>query len=346
MKIYYIKKHNFNILLSKLAKEYNVFVPKRINGDYRYKKITKEEVNGIVFPEYRLSDPLKGFLFRPIEKVAEYFNKEGEKKESVKKENIIFGSKACDLCALEFTDYIFLNQELFKDSIYKEIRDNTIIISSDCIDFKDVCFCTQIGNLPYPTEFFDINVSPVSGGYIVEINTKKGETLINRCLNYFSSVKKGTIEERNKKRQKVTEKLKKKYSIEENIPPPEELMDLVKNRPEAKVWEEKTKTCVECGGCNVVCPTCHCFYLSDTVRQKGYERFRIWDACQYKTFAKEAAGTNPRPKLKNRFRNRYVKKFQYFKEILDVYACTGCGRCIEVCIGKIDLREVLRKLKV
>jgi L-lactate utilization protein LutB len=29
---------------------------------------------------------------------------------------------------------------------------------------------------------------------------------------------------------------------------------------------------------------------------------------------------------------------------MDALACTGCGRCIEACAGKIDLRDVLKEL--
>jgi predicted aldo/keto reductase-like oxidoreductase len=29
--------------------------------------------------------------------------------------------------------------------------------------------------------------------------------------------------------------------------------------------------------------------------------------------------------------------------VLKKYACDGCGRCIEACTGKIDIRDVLKK---
>jgi len=37
-----------------------------------------------------------------------------------------------------------------------------------------------------------------------------------------------------------------------------------------------------------------------------------------------------------------MKKFDFFVDNLGVPACCGCGRCIEVCPGKIDIREVLK----
>jgi predicted aldo/keto reductase-like oxidoreductase len=37
-----------------------------------------------------------------------------------------------------------------------------------------------------------------------------------------------------------------------------------------------------------------------------------------------------------------MKKFDFFIDNLGIPACCGCGRCIEVCPGKIDIREVLK----
>jgi NAD-dependent dihydropyrimidine dehydrogenase PreA subunit len=44
-----------------------------------------------------------------------------------------------------------------------------------------------------------------------------------------------------------------------------------------------------------------------------------------------------------RLRNRFEKKFDYFPKVNDLYACTGCGRCILACPGKIDIRKVLKR---
>ena len=56
-----------------------------------------------------------------------------------------------------------------------------------------------------------------------------------------------------------------------------------------------------------------------------------------------AGGANPRRYLYERLRNRFDKKFEFFPNVLGVTGCTGCGRCIEACPGKIDIREVLKK---
>ena len=113
---------------------------------------------------------------------------------------------------------------------------------------------------------------------------------------------------------------------------------------EADVWRDEAQTCVECGACNTICPTCHCFFLFDQKDEAGMARFRLWDSCMIKDFARVAGGANPRPELWMRLRNRFEKKFDFFPKVAGLYACTGCGRCISACPAKIDIRKVLKRL--
>jgi ferredoxin len=109
------------------------------------------------------------------------------------------------------------------------------------------------------------------------------------------------------------------------------------------------RTCVECGGCNLICDTCHCFLLADRPPQPGQsdataQKIRVWDSCLYANYARVAGGANPLKHRAQRLRNRFAKKFDFFVDVLKMPACCGCGRCIEVCPGKIDIREVLKSL--
>ena len=45
-----------------------------------------------------------------------------------------------------------------------------------------------------------------------------------------------------------------------------------------------------------------------------------------------------------RLRNRFFCKFHYYPQQYGPAACTGCGRCIDVCPVNIDITEVLTHL--
>jgi len=151
------------------------------------------------------------------------------------------------------------------------------------------------------------------------------------------------IKKREENREKTTKLVEKINKEVKTVTP---YRELIKNSHNSPVWKEHSETCVDCGGCNQICPTCRCFLLSDKRIKEGYERFYLWDACLLTGFARVAGGANPRSRLSQRFANRLLCKFYFFPENIDLDACTGCGRCIAVCIGKIDMRKVFKDLAI
>jgi heterodisulfide reductase subunit C len=131
---------------------------------------------------------------------------------------------------------------------------------------------------------------------------------------------------------------------ENNIPHQKYYEGAMEKNYDSDIWKREAETCVECGACNTICPTCHCFLLYDQKDEDKMERLRVWDSCLIKDFALVAGGHNPRKQLWMRLRNRFDKKFAFFPKVLGLYACTGCGRCIMACPGKIDIRKILGRL--
>jgi sulfhydrogenase subunit beta (sulfur reductase) len=116
----------------------------------------------------------------------------------------------------------------------------------------------------------------------------------------------------------------------------------LKARQRDPLWEKHCATCVTCGACTHACPTCHCFILVDIPIGEKYPKMKYWDSCQYTGYARVAGGANPKKERFQRFQNRYYCKLDFKPENFQVLACTGCGRCIAACQGKIDIRKVLR----
>jgi ferredoxin len=179
----------------------------------------------------------------------------------------------------------------------------------------------------------------------VDSGSDKGQAVIDKHPDLFKDAQEGQIEERKQNRAAITNKVDGQIKSQE-LTFADRLHTLMTEPkgPDVQLWTDFAATCVECGACNFICPTCHCFLLCDMEAKAGAKRFRNWDACQYKNFARVAGGANQRPRRAQRLHTRFDKKFKFFPERIEQYACTGCGRCVEACLGKIDLREILKEL--
>lgn len=342
-KIYYIESAQFNIFFQELSSSYKVFSPyiKDATGhkaDYLYKNIQADEP--FVFNSYRLIEPLKSFFTPVLEKLSEYFSPDLNLAQVDKA--VIFGIKNCDIVGHKIQDFVFLEGPEV-DTGYRIKRENTILISGDCTDFKEVCHCLAWDIQPHPSEGFDINLSPLSDGYIVEPGSEKGESLIQEYKKYFLPIRETQLAARRVKRDSMVERLKK-HLLPQGLVSRNSVQKLVRDGYNLDTWRQFMSTCVECGGCNFICDTCHCFLLADKKEEKKNARLRLWDACLYANYARVAGGANPLKTRTQRLRFRYTKKFDFFIDNLGMPACCGCGRCIEVCPGKIDIREVLKDL--
>lgn len=334
----FIKRGNLFRLLESLSGDYRVFVPSRKGDSIAFTEFDDSEKDYVI-GEFRSFEPLKAFYFLGREKVAVDFNTENPRNE---KPPCIVGVKSCDLKGLKILDFVFMDDE-YGDPTYIKARTNGLIISADCTKAAETCFCTAMGVNPWPETEYDINLSEADEGFVVEIGSDKGQKVIDDHMALFQEANKEKIEHRDHDRTSMKQHIEKNV-LKKSIPPVERLQRVVRKYYESDIWSEEAAPCVECGACNVICPTCHCFLLYDQKSDGSLARYRIWDSCMIKDFARVAGGENPRNRLWMRLRNRFEKKFDYFPVVANEIACTGCGRCIAACPGKIDIRQVLAKL--
>jgi ferredoxin len=197
---------------------------------------------------------------------------------------------------------------------------------------------------PYPERDFDINLSALKDSYLVEVATDKGRRIVNEFRTFFINSDRSNLNIRDERRKRIASQIEE-FIAKRGTPDAKQLAGAVRKNRASEIWKDFSSTCVECGACNLVCPTCHCFLLFDEKSSEDRpRRYKIWDSCLYKTFARVAGGANPRKRLEERLRNRFEKKFEFFPAVLNAFACTGCGRCVEACPGDIDIREVLKGL--
>jgi ferredoxin len=327
----YISSEDWNLMLHQWMERYTVLGPIAEKRGLVLQPIHTKNVEEIVYDRVRSAQPLKSFLLPPLEEVVGNSNHPAL--------SLLFlGVKACDLKALPILDRAFEGD--FPDPQYREKRESSLLIGADCSDPLDTCCCTWGGGLPYSTEGFDLNLSPVRGGFVVELGSQKGQNLLaefGKTMKPVTREKKQAVVQKRRQTTQAVELKNRSYRLSAKQ------KQLITGSWDSGVWSKHVATCVECGACNHACPTCHCYFLDDVTRA-AFVRLRGWDACQYTGYAVTAGGTTPRPHLVQRFRNRYFCKFSYLDDNYGASGCTGCGRCIEACQGKIDQRKALFEL--
>jgi ferredoxin len=303
-----------------------------INGKASIRLSRLEESKNLKLNYFRSFDPLKILFYLSREQV--YPLKENNKK------RIILGVKACDIKALLLLDIAML-QSGFVDPAYKQWRDSTLIISSDCDFIHETCSCNLVNGRPYSESGFDLNLSVIDGNYLIQIGSE-------RCQEFTELMKKeitvanstaSDLEIVKSNRAKIFEQLVKKNNHLSHSGDFSEI-----RKVEHKNWEEASKECIGCGACTNICPTCYCLILNDESTEKDFVKVRSYDSCQWYGYARVAGGGTPRPKMTERFRNRYLCKFDYMQKNFGEIGCTGCGRCTEACAAKIDFREVVKNV--
>ena len=254
--------------------------------------------------------------------------------------------RACELRARNYLDKVML-EGAFEDPGYSQRRQETTIVSCDCVDCADSCFCTLVGGLPYATEGYDVNLTPIPGGMVVDVATERGEQWLAGGVAGLREADAEFLARRDEVREKMVQRLRAQnaeftFTASEASQP-----SLPDDGDEA--WQAFAADCVECGACTHICPTCHCFYLYDhAVGPAEFERLRTWDSCLLSTYHRMAGGVHmklsPRPRLSSRLANRVLHKFTYSPQQYGLLGCVGCGRCVDACLGAIDIRRVVQEL--
>lgn len=298
------------------------------NGQTFFSTISKAQ--SPILNSFRTVDPTKILFYLARERMTP--------DDFAQKKRIILGIKACDLKALELTDRALINEE-FVDPSYKHWRENSVIVTSDCASITKTCHCTLVDGQPYAKSGFDLNLSQIEDQIVVTVGSDKGEALLNLLKKEaaLSEVTRDIKQKVDQQRNAVTQQL-----VEQNAPFQRSDNFSEFRSVEMDVWEAASQTCIGCGACTNICPTCYCLILNDETEAQKFIKERTYDSCQWNGYARVAGGGTPRPEMGKRFRNRYLCKFDYMPHNFDRLGCTGCGRCTEACAAEIDFREVVR----
>jgi sulfhydrogenase subunit beta (sulfur reductase) len=245
---------------------------------------------------------------------------------------IAFGVHPCDLKAIEMLDRVYINQDPV-DDLYQRRREKTTVVALGCTAPDPFCFCGVMGIDPLSAPGADVmaHLDLQSGYLFFEAQTPKGEILLKEAGTLLTDSNGKTFTPVPVKTADFGMKL-------------EGLSESLKERFDDPAWDKLYKSCLGCGVCTYVCPTCYCFDVEDYGHEMAGERFRCWDSCMYGHFTQMAGGHNPRPSRKERVRQRFLHKLQYYPEVYGELACVGCGRCLRSCPVNLDIVQAIKAL--
>ncbi|MBE6657323.1 MAG: 4Fe-4S ferredoxin [Ruminococcaceae bacterium] len=311
-----------------------------------------ESDNGAVYTKYaagvtysassntRLSP--KSFFFPQTEDLVK-FRREGKSVSVIDERTepedfILFGVRACDAKSIDVLDRVFLSAPA--DSYYAARRDHVILMTMACTRPAQTCFCHAFG-IDASDPGGDIACYRTEDALYLDGCTERGQVLLDACG--------AILEDCSDDHAAVTEQKQLIRARTERLPLASlttdgfgaDALDVLFDRPE---WETLSESCLGCGTCTFVCPTCQCYDIRDFDTGHGICRYRCWDSCMYSEFTKMSAG-QPRTTQMQRFRQRFLHKLVYFPANNDgMFGCVGCGRCLAACPIAMNITKVMNML--
>ena len=282
----------------------------------------------------------KDLFFPQVENLVN-FKLSGKKIEVIENRDpsdpfVVFGVRACDCRSFDILDRVFLDEPA--DTYYQTRRENGTVITLACSRPAETCFCSAFG-IDAADPQGDVTCWIAENFLYWRSNTAKGDALTNH-LPVLEDCDDSAVISQLEKTRTILDKLPLK-DLDLTGFDGEHLMDWF-NSP---AWAELSESCLGCGTCTFVCPTCQCYDVQDFDTGKEIKRFRCWDSCMYSDFTMMAHGTN-RPTQKERFRQRFMHKLVYFPSKNEgIYGCVGCGRCLQKCPIHMNIVKVAKKLK-
>ena len=332
------KLTNLNAFFAAVAAKQALYLP--VDNSVGKAEYKKWQDGTVMSDALNTARSAKDFFFPQTENLME-FKMQGKKIDVIDtreecEDFVIFGVRACDAASFDILDRVYLVDPV--DSYYKNRRTHGTVVTLACNRPAETCFCGTFG-IDAGNPAGDVTAWKVEDGYVLRANTEKGEALLASVADLLTDTDDACVKCEQEKLHAIMKKLPlaslSTAGLGEGLT--KELFD----RPE---WASLSESCIGCGTCTFVCPTCQCYDIRDFDTGSGIQRFRRWDSCMYSEFTKMAHG-NPRVSQLERFRQRFMHKLVYFPDNNDgIFGCVGCGRCLASCPISMNIVKVMKAL--
>ena len=333
-----IQRENLAVLYERIAKTHALYLPVSRGGEVNF--AFYEKANEVSLQTLKTVTSPKDIFF-PQSVMLMIFKSEGNTVSvqpfaAEDKQVVVFGVKACDERAFAVLDKVFLSEPV--DTFYQNRREKAVVITLACSRPEESCFCSVFG-IDATKPQGDVTTWLTKDSLFWQANTDKGKAFTEQLADLFVEGDDTEVENQREKTQEILSKL------------PFAALDLSRFQPErlkelfdSPKWAELSESCLGCGACTFVCPTCQCFDVRDFKTKDGAIRFRCWDSCMYSDFTLMAHG-NSRTTQLQRYRQRFMHKLLYYpSQYGGVYSCVGCGRCVNKCPQNLNIVKVIKTL--
>lgn len=325
-----ISKSAVAALLERISATQPVFVPCKVSGGSKFVEFGEGVVPA--FDMQNTKEPPKELFFPAMEKVYRWKRHEGEL--SIEQAALadapftVFGVRPCDMASIDRLDQVFLTKG-FVDEFYEARRNAATVVAMACPTADRTCFCSSMGVDSGAAPSADVLLTDCGDCYEAAAQTPRGEAAVRAWGDAVSAWAPASAPKR------------AACTLEVDA---EGLAEKLPRLFENDLWEDVAASCLTCGTCTFVCPTCYCFDISQDVRADEGSRFRCWDSCMFADYTQMAGGHNPRARKSARVRQRFMHKLCFFEQRYGTGLCVGCGRCMRECLASVDITRIIERI--
>jgi formate hydrogenlyase subunit 6/NADH:ubiquinone oxidoreductase subunit I len=246
----------------------------------------------------------------------------------------LVGVRACELAAIQIQDRVFLDGP-YQDPLYKQRREQTFIVAVNCTRAASTCFCTSMNTGPRCLPGFDLALTEIDSGFLVEVGTDRGREVFSAACQSRPAplATADQLQAADRARQQAVDQIERRMDTHD-------LPGLLLNNLSHPHWKEVGERCLSCTNCTMVCPTCFCSSVTEVrdLNMDRVERERVWDSCFNPDFS-YLGGSPVRDDTPSRYRQWLTHKLGSWHQQFGTSGCVGCGRCITWCPVGIDITE-------
>lgn len=338
MKIIKIDKKDWPGGIGKVAKVYRLYGPVKSDKYHLFQPVDEKTLPDLSFSNTRM--PPKSLVQPQSEVMFEYNIDETRADHHILKEpskdqrqSAVIGVRPCDAAAFLLVKKNFDTKE-HRDPYWVDVYEAMTLVGLACATPCSTCFCTTAGCGPFHEAGLDVLLVETDTRFLAKCLTRKGEAFLNNASW-------ADEEDPDTANQEIASLKDAAQSRIVSTIKTDRLKTLkTTDLYEAPFWEDISFSCINCGTCTYVCPTCWCFDIQDENYGLDGVRMRNWDSCMFPLFTQHGTGHNPRGTKLHRVRQRFMHKLKYYVDKYDNgIQCVGCGRCVTLCPVNIDIRR-------